>query len=67
MMDRVPTEGLKDVMRHPERCHIWWIDGLWSELYAVIWESTVGMDVISHLSVGSSLQGQPHRVLALKL
>jgi hypothetical protein len=59
-----PNQGTKDVMRHPDQCHIWWIDGLWSEFYTVTWESTVDVDFIWDPSIGSSLLGRPHRVMA---
>jgi hypothetical protein len=41
-----PNQGTKDVVRHPDQCHIWWIDGLWSEFYTVTWESVVDVDFI---------------------
>jgi hypothetical protein len=41
-----PNRGMKDVVRRPEQCRTWWIDGLWSEFYTVIWESAVGVEVI---------------------
>ena len=59
-----PNQGTKDVVRHSDQCHIWWIDGLWSEFYTVIWESAVDVDFIWDPSIGSSLLGRPHRVTA---
>jgi hypothetical protein len=41
-----PDRGMEDVVRCPEWCHIWWIDGLWSELYTVIWESALDVEVV---------------------
>jgi hypothetical protein len=56
--------GTKDVVRHPEQHHIWWMDDLWSEFYTVIWESVIDVESLLIPSVGSSLRGRPHRVSA---
>jgi len=59
-----PLQGMKYAVRHPDRCHIWWIDGLWSEFYTVTWESAVDVDFFWDPSVSSSLLGWPRRVSA---
>lgn len=60
-----PNQGTKDVVRHPDQCHIWWI---WWPLVRIL-HSYLGIRCGRWFhwdpSVSSSLLGRPHRVKAL--